>query len=273
MDATWVRSPVSKTERPARTAGSVTTPRSDFEALELAREDGSVSGQSFGFDINEMNGHIKHGNKKKSNFGAALPRLVRPKRLSETAASTETVDVTVNSESSSILASSATANSLSPPLKLVTELPLKLAELPVKLVKDLPAKVADLPEVIKEIPVVAELSTVVAEFPVKAVVETAQILTEQVVDPVVEILPDAVVEQVGAVVEKVAVLPTQVSETVSRVAGQVVDLGQNIVDQFTDGIYDSMVDHSNSVLRLQQQVCTIVYTTDSYGSMHLLLLC
>jgi hypothetical protein len=266
-DTTWVRSPVSKAEQPARTASSVTTASSDFGALEIALEDVSAGDQTLGFDMNELNGHIKQGNKKKSNIVAALPRLVRPKRLSASAASAQAVDVTVNNESSLALASSATANtesltSPSSPLELVTELPLKIAELPVKLVKDLPAKVADLPEVVKEIPVVAELSTVVAEFPAKAVVETAQILKEQVVDPVVEILPDAIVEQVGAVVEKVVVLQTQVSETVSMTAGQAMDLGQNIVDQFTDGIHGSMVDHNNSVLRLQQQVCTTVCTID-----------
>ncbi|KAG0602966.1 hypothetical protein M758_10G054700 [Ceratodon purpureus] len=263
METTFVRSPASKAEWPARAAGSMTTASSDFGALEFAGEDVSVSGQSLGFDMNEVNGHIKQGRRKKSIIVAALPRLIRPKRLSETAASTQAVDVTVDSESSSALASSATANSesltsLPPPLKIVTELPSKIAELPVKLVKDLPAKVADLPEVVKEIPVVAELSTVVAELPAKAVVETAQILKEQVVDPVVEILPDAVVEQVGAVVEKVAVLQTQVSGTVLSAAGQAMELGQNIVDQFTDGIHDSMVDHNNSVLRLQQQVSSQV---------------
>jgi len=274
MDTTWVRSPVSNAERPARIAGSVQTASSDVSALELGREDVSASGRSLRFDMNEMNGHIKQRNWK-SSILASLPRLVRPKRsdditsqesaLKGTAASAETVDVTGNSVSSPALASSATAKLESPtavtsPLKLVTELPSKIAELPVKIVKDLP-------EVVKEIPVVAELSSVVAELPGKAVVGTAQLLKEQVVDPVVEILPDEVVEQVSAVVEKVAVLQTQVSGTMSgtmsRAAGQAMDLGQNFVDQVTDGIHDSMIDHNNSILRLQQQVCTIVCTIDS----------
>lgn len=272
MDTTWVRSPVSNAERPARIAGSATSASSDVSGLELAREDVSDSGQSLRFDMNEMTGHINQRNRK-SNILTALPRLVRPKRLNDlisqgsalkgTAASPQAdEDVRVNNESSPALASSATAKLESPTsvtsaLKLVSELPSKISELPVKIVKDLPAKVAILPEVVKEIPVVAELSTMVAELPAKAVAETAQILKEQVVDPVVEILPDEVVEQVGAVVQKVAVLQTQVSGTMSRAAGQAMDLGQNIVDQFTDGIHDSMIDRNNSILRLQQQVCTI----------------
>lgn len=229
MDTT-VGSPTPKAERPVRTVGSVATNSSDFGVSEFALEDVSTSGQSLGFDMIEMSGHMKQGKKKKkSNLVAVLPRLVRPKRFSDTAAS-QVVAVTVNSESSSALTNSESLTSLPSPLKLVTDLPSKMAELPVKLVRDLPAKVADLPEAVKEIPVVGELSTVVAEFPAKAVVETAQILKEQVVHPVVEILPDAVVEQVGAVVEKVAVLQTQVSGTMSRAAGQAIDLGQNIVN-------------------------------------------
>jgi hypothetical protein len=259
MDTTWVRSPVSNVERPARTSGSVTAASSDVSALELAREDVPASGQPLRFDMNEMNGHIKQRSSK-NNILTSLPRLLRPKRLNDITSqgSAQAVDVTVSSPA---LASSATAKLESPtsvtsPLKIVTELPSKIAELPVKIVKDLP-------EVVKEIPVVAELSTVVAELPAKAVIQTAQILKEQVVDPVVEVLPDEVVEQVSAVVEKVAGLQTQVSGTMSRAAGQAMDLGQNIVDQFTDGIHDSMIDHNNSILRLQQQVCTIVCTIDS----------
>ncbi|KAG0558836.1 hypothetical protein KC19_10G058400 [Ceratodon purpureus] len=263
METTFVRSPASKAEWPARAAGSMTTASSDFGALEFAGEDVSVSGQSLGFDMNEVNGHIKQGRRKKSIIVAALPRLIRPKRLSETAASTQSVDVTVDSESSSALASSATANSesltsLPPPLKIVTELPSKIAELPVKLVKDLPAKVADLPEVVKEIPVVAELSTVVAELPAKAVVETAQILKEQVVDPVVEILPDAVVEQVSSQVDEVS---TKVSEQVSEVSSQVLESVTSTAAQVSETVTATVSDVTESVSSTAAQVTETVQAT------------
>ncbi|KAG0602965.1 hypothetical protein M758_10G054700 [Ceratodon purpureus] len=263
METTFVRSPASKAEWPARAAGSMTTASSDFGALEFAGEDVSVSGQSLGFDMNEVNGHIKQGRRKKSIIVAALPRLIRPKRLSETAASTQAVDVTVDSESSSALASSATANSesltsLPPPLKIVTELPSKIAELPVKLVKDLPAKVADLPEVVKEIPVVAELSTVVAELPAKAVVETAQILKEQVVDPVVEILPDAVVEQVSSQVDEVS---TKVSEQVSEVSSQVLESVTSTAAQVSETVTATVSDVTESVSSTAAQVTETVQAT------------
>lgn len=246
---------------------------SDVIASEPAREDIFASGQKLQFDMNEMNGHIKQ---RKGRIGiiTSLPRLLRPKpsndvtsqgpALNGSAASAQTEDGRVKFLSSPALASSETEKletSLTSPLKLVAEIPSKIAELPaVNFVKDLP-------EMVKEIPVVAELTTVVAELPAKAVLETAQILKEQVVDPVVEVLPDPVVEQVSAVVEKVASLQTQVSGTVSRAAGQAMDVGQNIVDQVTEGIHDSMIDHNNSLLRLQQQVCTCVCTIKC-GSLH-----
>lgn len=246
---------------------------SDVIASEPAREDISASGQKLQFDMNEMNGHIKQ---RKGRIGiiTSLPRLLRPKpsndvtsqgpALNGSAASAQTEDGRVKFLSSPALASSETEKletSLTSPLKLVAEMPSKIAEHPaVNFVKDLP-------EMVKEIPVVAEFTTVVAELPAKAVLETAQILKEQVVDPVVEVLPDEVVEQVSAVVEKVASLQTQVSGTVSRAAGEAMDVGQNIVDQVTEGIHDSMIDHNNSLLRLQQQVCTSVCTIKC-GSLH-----
>lgn len=266
MDTAWDRNPPSKAERPARISGSVAADSSGSGSWESLHEDVSATGQSLRLDMNDTNCHIKQSSKK-SNGVARLPRLVRPKRLNDPLSQLSKLEGSaasaVSSESSVALASSATTNaeaqtSIPLPLKLVTALASKISELPLKVVTDDPAKVAEtsniFPEVVKELPIAAELSTVASEFPAKVVVETAQILKEQVVDPVVEILPDAVVEQVGAVAEQVAVLQTQLSGTVSRAAVQVKGVGQNIVNQFTDGVHDSLIDHNTSILRLQQQV-------------------
>jgi len=236
-DTTWVRSPGSNAERPARTAGSMSAASSDVIALEPAREDISASGQTLQFDMNEMNGHIKQ---RKGRIGiiTSLPRLLRPKpsndvtsqgpALNGSAASAQT-DGRVKFLGSPALASSENEKletSLTSPLELVAEIPSKIAELPaVNFVKDLP-------EMVKEkAPVVAELTTVVAELPAKAVLETAQILKEQVVDPVVEVLPDEVVEQVSSQVDEVSSQVVEsVTETVQATATMVSSKAAEVMD-------------------------------------------
>jgi hypothetical protein len=93
------------------------------------------------------------------------------------------------------------------PKQVLEELPSKLTELPVKLMKEFPAIVAKLQlRVIKELPAkVAELPVIVKDLPPAVVEDSSQV---EVIEPVVETLPDVVVEQVGQLVEQVTCCQT-----------------------------------------------------------------
>ncbi|XP_024366815.1 uncharacterized protein [Physcomitrium patens] len=270
MDTAWDRNPPSKAERPARISGSVAADSSGSGSWESLHEDVSATGQSLRLDMNDTNCHIKQSSKK-SNGVARLPRLVRPKRLNDPLSQLSKLEGSaasaVSSESSVALASSATTNaeaqtSIPLPLKLVTALASKISELPLKVVTDDPAKVAEtsniFPEVVKELPIAAELSTVASEFPAKVVVETAQILKEQVVDPVVEILPDAVVEQVSNQVDQVS---TKVSEQVSEVSNQVIESVSSTAAQVSETVTATVSDVSETMSTTAAQVTETVQAT------------
>ena len=283
-DTMCVRVPISEAERPVQVQGHAVPASTNIGFRNNLQEDVSTTVHPSQFDMNHSNGHIQQ-TRKGIKLLEELPWLLRTKRprdatnlqlATESVGSSEDSAPTPISEVQVVEAS----DRLPIPLKLVAELPSKVVkELPSK-IAELPVKVSELPDIsarVVEIPAVSELSAVVAELPAKVVelpskvvAETAQILKTQVVEPVAEILPDEVVEQVGAVVEQVATLKTQVTGSMSRVAGQVKQVGQNIVDQVTDGMQDSMVDHNNSIHRLQQQV-PIVCTTGSNLATHNLL--
>lgn len=275
-DTMCVRVPISEAERPVQVQGYAVPASTNTGFRNNLQEDVSTIVHPSHFDMNHSNGHIQQ-TRKGINLLEELPWLLRTKRPGDTANLQLATASVGSSEDSAAVANSEVqvveaSDRLPIPLKLVAELPSKVVkELPSK-IAELPVKVAELPDIsarVVEISAVSELSAVVAELPAKVVelptkvvAETAQILKTQVVEPVAEILPDAVVEQVGAVVEQVATLKTQVTGSMSSFAGQVKQVGQNIVDQVTDGMQDSMVDHNNSIHRLQQQV-PIVCTTRS----------
>lgn len=268
-DTMCVRAPILEAERPVQVQGYAVPASTNIRPRNDLQEDVSTNFHPSHFDMNHSNGHIQR-TRKGINLLEELPWLLRMKRPGDATnlqLATESVGSSGDSAPVAIseLQVSEASDRLPNPLKLV-------AELPSKVVKELPLKIAELPDIsakVVEISAVTELSAVVAELPAKVaelptkvVAETAQILKTQVVEPVVEILPDAVVEQVGAVVEQVATLKTQVTGSMSRVAGQVKQVGQNIVDQVTDGMQDSMVDHNNSIYRLQQQVPIVCIPLD-----------
>lgn len=231
-----MRTPSGEAERPAQLPGSLAPASATAVVLERPLEH-VADLQPAVLDMNQHNGHINRNTtawKKEKNSPAGISQLVRPKRphdpksLLQESAQERSKDVLVadsvgTAEKTFTLATvgdttSTTPPSASFPLKLITDLPVKVVkdlpskipELPVKVVKDLPGKVAEIPivkdlPVVKEIPTkISEIPTVVAEIPTKIVVETVQKLKSQVVEPVAEILPDSVVEQMGAVVEQVA---------------------------------------------------------------------
>ncbi|KAG6552797.1 hypothetical protein Mapa_005745 [Marchantia paleacea] len=111
----------------------------------------------------------------------------------------------------------------------------KVAELPVQVVSkvsELPAQVAS-----KVVRLPAQVASKVVELP-GAVVGQATQVGSLVVEQVVEILPDAVTEQVGQVVSQVNATAEQVAQVAESVTESVTSTANQVVEQVTAQVAD-----------------------------------
>jgi hypothetical protein len=237
MDQLMVRKTSGEAEQPADVEVLLDISVVDAKAPEPeVFENGGHCMQASKAGVNHSNGHIKPnsslGKVDKSGLArnSGLLEHARPKQTNECTSlqpsvlqtvqgnmrGVDTTDVGVLAEdakvsctmSDDLSANSSLSTSLFLkvatvlPKQVLEELPSKLTELPVKLMKEFPAKVAELQlRLIKELPAkIAELPVIVKDLPPAVVEDSSQV---EVIEPVVETLPDIVVEQVGQLVEQV----------------------------------------------------------------------
>jgi hypothetical protein len=237
MDQLMVRKTSGEAEQPADVEVLLDISVVDAKAPEPeVFENGGHCMQASKAGVNHSNGHIKPnsslGKVDKSGLArnSGLLEHARPKQTNECTSlqpsvlqtvqdnmrGVDTTDVGVLAEdakvsctmSDDLSANSSLSTSLFLkvatvlPKQVLEELPSKLTEIPVKLMKEFPAKVAELQlRLIKELPAkIAELPVIVKDLPPAVVEDSSQV---EVIEPVVETLPDIVVEQVGQLVEQV----------------------------------------------------------------------
>lgn len=272
-DTLLVRSTVNEAERPASTVVSSYLPSTNMDRPEMVLE--KMKADVPTYDMNHSSGYIRMRHTRLNDVGLDVHQnstlgversaggslqLLKPKRLVEGDTFTKPIQQkpeqeTLTSRSKVVTVTTDSTTSSVTAASTVVSVPLKVAsDLPRNAVKELPKKVAEVFPAKLTVEAVKELPQKVAELPAIAVLTTTQVLRTQIVEPIVEGLPDKVVEQVSQAVEQVVDLQLQVADSVSSVAEQVAQIGQTLVDQVTEALPESVVEQASQVTSTAVQV-------------------